>query len=147
MRVEVIRPERAHRGGRYIIVCNHIRHLDPVCLSVILRRKIDWMARIEFFRNPLLASLMRLVDAFPVNRQGSTLRGIKTAIERLKSDRVVGIFPEGEVTRGRSSALRGGAMKGALLIASRADAPICVILGTEHLDKVKTWLPSQLTEP
>ncbi|MBA4146694.1 MAG: 1-acyl-sn-glycerol-3-phosphate acyltransferase [Verrucomicrobia bacterium] len=144
MRVEVIRSERAHRSGRYVIVCNHISHLDPVCLSVILRRRIDWMARIEFFRNPFSSWLMKSVDAFPVNRQGLALRGIRTAIERLKQDRVVGICPEGEVTRGMNSALRGGAVKkGALLIACRADAPIlpCVILGTEQLDKVKTWLP------
>lgn len=144
MRIKVIHPERAQPNGPYIIACNHLSHLDPVCLSAILGCKIDWMARIEFYRNLFSTWLMKSVDAFPVNRQGLALRGIKTAIARLKAGRVVGIFPEGEVTRGPGSALRGGEIKkGALLIASRAEVPIlpCVILGTEKLNLVRTWVP------
>src|SRR5687768_18416657 len=89
MQVKVIRPERAHYKGGYIIACNHLSHLDPVCLSVILRCKIDWMARIEFYRNCFTSWLMKAADAFPVNRQGLALRGIKTAIERVKKGRVI----------------------------------------------------------
>src|SRR6185295_5043437 len=87
----------AARSGGYLLACSHVSHLDPFCLSGILPRRIGWMARIEFYRHPVIARLMRTVHAFPVNRQGVPVSAIREALERLERGEVVGVFPEGEI--------------------------------------------------
>ena len=49
-KAHLVQATRGVQGG-YVLVCNHINHLDPCCLSVIFKRPIDWMARVEFFRS------------------------------------------------------------------------------------------------
>jgi 1-acyl-sn-glycerol-3-phosphate acyltransferase len=133
----------ARRGG-YILACSHVSHLDPLCLSSLLPRRIGWMARIEFYRHPLIARLMHAASAFPVNRQGVPVRAIREAIARLRSGEVVGVFPEGEIKTGAASVLRGGPIKrGVCLLAQRTGRPVlpCLILGTEKLNAVEPWMP------
>ena len=144
MNVEVVRPEAAEREGGYVLACTHLSHLDPICMGILIRRKIDWMARLEFFRRRLIAGYLWSIDAFPVNRFGITARAIRTAIARTRCGRVVGIFPEGGVVNGAASVCRGGPIKkGACVIAQRAGVPIipCVILGTHRLNEPLPWIP------
>jgi 1-acyl-sn-glycerol-3-phosphate acyltransferase len=111
---------------------------------MMMKRKIDWMSRVEFFRYHLISSLLYALDAFPVNRQGVCVRAIRTSIRRVRSGRIIGIFPEGGVTHARDSALLGGPIKkGACVVAYRAAAPIVpvVVLGTDKLNCVGPWLP------
>ena len=101
----------SRRRGGYVLACSHVSHLDPFCLSALIPRKIGWMARIEFYRHPIIARLMRAVHAFPVNRQGVPVRAIREALARLDRGEVVGVFPEGEIKTGAESVLRGGPIK------------------------------------
>jgi 1-acyl-sn-glycerol-3-phosphate acyltransferase len=144
IRTQMINPQAAQRPGGYLLACTHLSHLEPVCLSALVPRRIDWMTRIEFYRFKPMAWLLRLLDTFPVNRQGVSVKSIRTAIERARMGRVVGLCPEGGVTVGAESALRGGPIKlGACMIACRAGVPIipCVLLGTHELNRVWPWLP------
>jgi 1-acyl-sn-glycerol-3-phosphate acyltransferase len=141
---EVIRLGLAEREGGYVLAVTHLSHVEPGVLTALVRRKIDWMARVEFYQYRLGAWALYAMDCFPVNRFGVPVRAIRTAIERGRSGRVVGIFPEGGVARGKDSACRGGAIKqGACLVAMRADVPIvpCVVLGTHTLTGFYAWLP------
>ena len=63
-------PGTLKREGGYILAPTHISHLEPFILSVIVKRKIDWMARVEFFRWRLFRWCLYRFDAFPVNRFG-----------------------------------------------------------------------------
>src|ERR1700719_5274022 len=94
-RVQVLRSENANRAHGFLLAANHISHFDPFIISSVVRRKIDWMAMAEFFPLPLLGFLLRAVDAFPADRDRADHTTIRTAIERLKDGRIVGIFPEG----------------------------------------------------
>lgn len=132
------------QSGAFILACSHLSHTEPLCISVIVNRKIDWMARIEFFRWAPFARFLRAIDAFSVHRQGVPVRAIRTAIHRLRQGRIIGIFPEGGVTAGPDSVCRGGPIKhGAILIAAAAGVPIvpCVMLGTHKLNHVLPWIP------
>ena len=134
----------AARSGGCVLACSHVSHLDPFCLSGMLPRKIGWMARIEFYRHPVIARLMRTVHAFPVNRQGVPVSAIREALARLRRGEVVGLFPEGEIKTGAESVLRGGPIKrGVCLLAQHSGRPVlpCLILGTEKLNAVDPWLP------
>ncbi|HEX4055296.1 MAG TPA: lysophospholipid acyltransferase family protein [Tepidisphaeraceae bacterium] len=144
VRPVVLHPERFHVPGGFILACSHVSHLEPFIVSTLVDRRIDWMARIEFYRYHIFAAMLREYDAFPVNRQGVPVRAIRTAIERSRAGRVVGIFPEGGVARGRESILRGGPIKkGVCVIAYRAALPVLpvIMLGTEKLNCVGPWLP------
>src|SRR5687767_15099448 len=49
VRLHLIRPEVPERHGPYILALTHLGNLDPFCSSVVVRRRIRWMARKEFF--------------------------------------------------------------------------------------------------
>lgn len=144
IRAKVLRPELAERPGGYVLAVTHLSHLEPFVISVLLRRKVDWMARVEFYRTWLARKVLYAMDSFPVNRFGVPVSAVRTAIERGRAGRVVGIFPEGGVMKGAQSACRGGRIKqGACLVAIRAGIPVvpCVVLGTHALNQVEPWLP------
>ncbi len=132
------------QAGGFVLACTHLSHLEPVIVSGLLRRNIDWMARIEFYKYRIGAKLLEAVDAFPVNRQGVPVKAIRTGIERARAGRVVGIFPEGGVVLGADAIINGGPFKlGACTIAQHAQVPIMpvVVLGTRQLTHVRPWLP------
>src|SRR5437667_10406387 len=64
-RVHVIRPENANRTGGLLLAANHISHFDPVLISLVIRRKIDWLTMAEFFQSSVVGFLFRAVDAVP----------------------------------------------------------------------------------
>ncbi len=144
VRPVILHSERFNLPGGFVLACSHVSHLEPFIISTLVNRRIDWMARIEFYRYHLFAAMLREFDAFPVNRRGVPVRAIRTAIERSRAGRVVGIFPEGGVAHGSDSVLRGGPIKkGACVIAYRAALPVlpAIILGTHKLNCVRPWLP------
>jgi 1-acyl-sn-glycerol-3-phosphate acyltransferase len=141
---EIIRPHLAERPGGYLLACTHISHLEPFILSCLVKRQIDWMARVEFYRRHWARFFLGAFDAFPVNRFGVPVSAIRTAIDRSRAGRVVGIFPEGGVATGRDSVCRGGPIKrGVCLVSMRANVPIipCVVIGTHTLREIEPWLP------
>jgi 1-acyl-sn-glycerol-3-phosphate acyltransferase len=126
-----------------LLVANHISHFDPLIISSVVRRKIDWMTMAEFFRPPALGCFLRAVDAFPVDRDRAGHKSIRTAIQRLKDGRVVGLFPEGGIRDGARSLLEGAPVRpGASILAHIAGVRIlpCVILGSDRLYSTKRWL-------
>jgi len=132
--------------GGFVLACNHPSHLDPIMVSILVRRKIHWMARIEFYRSRWSSVLLNLFGAFPVDRQGLALAPMRRAISLAKAGRVVGICPEGETRRDHTSVLRWGAVKrGMGLIAQRSGRPVvpCVVLGTEALLKFGVYRMSK----
>ena len=144
MNTHVLHPDRVEREGAFILAVTHLSHLEPCCASILVRRNIDWMTRKEFYKFRVAEWYLRAIDAFKVNRQGIPVSAIRTAIERLRIGRLVGICPEGGVVHGPEAAVRGGPIKrGVCSIAIRAQVPIvpCVILGTHELNRVGPWLP------
>ena len=85
---------------------------------------------------------------FPAERDRADLKTIRTAIDRLKSGRIVGLFPEGGIRDGARSLLEGAPLRpGAATLAQIADVPVvpCVILGTDRFYSKKQWLPFRRT--
>ena len=147
-RIHVLEREHAERSGGFLLVSNHISHFDPFIISSVVRRKIDWMAMAEFFPLPVVGLFLRAVDAFPAERDRADRKTIRTAIERLKNGRVVGVFPEGGIRDGSRSLLEGGRVRaGASTLADIAGVPIvpCVILGSDRLYATRNWLPFRRT--
>src|SRR3984893_709948 len=143
-RVRVLRSKNANYPGGFLLAANHISHFDPFIISAVVGRKIDWMAMAEFFPNPFFGAFLRAVDAFPAERNRADRATIRTAMERLKEGRMVGIFAEGGIRDGSRSVLEGAPLRpGATALAHIAGVPIlpCVIVGSDRFYARKSWLP------
>jgi 1-acyl-sn-glycerol-3-phosphate acyltransferase len=148
IRQTLLHERRVDRSDGFILACTHIGHLEPLVISVAMRRQVHWMARKEFYRHGLPAALLKTSGAFQIDRYGSSITGIRTAAQLAEEGRCIGIFPEGGVVRDSQSVIHGGPIKGGICtIAIQAMVPVVpvVILGTEQLTRVKSWLPFRRT--
>ena len=89
-------------NGRYVVVSNHISMGDVLILAISCKRQIYFMAKRELFSIPGLAQLLRALGAFPVDRHGSAVSALKTAVKRLEEDKLIGLFPQGTRQRNKS---------------------------------------------
>jgi len=142
-RVHIIHVGRLPQDRAMILASNHISHFDPLLLGTFFARYVDWMAMEELFGDPLAASILDWLCAFPVTRNGRDRRAIWIALRRLGSRRTVGMFPEGGIRAGRSSVLEGAPMwPGAAALSVLSKKPIvpCVIFGSDRLYRWQNWL-------
>jgi 1-acyl-sn-glycerol-3-phosphate acyltransferase len=143
-RTHVLHGERTLLPGGWMLAANHISHFDPPFLGVACRRKMDWMTSRELYDVRPLGLWMRAVDTFPVDRERPDLAAIRTAVDRLRRGRVLGMFPEGGIRDGARSILQGAPVRpGLSALAEMSGAPVipCVILGSDRLYAPRLWLP------
>jgi 1-acyl-sn-glycerol-3-phosphate acyltransferase len=112
------------RGG-VILAANHQSYLDPPFVAACLPRETSFMARRSLFEIPLLGPIIVACNAFPIERNTGDVRGVKNAIDRLRSGSALLLFPEGTRSRdGRIGPLKGGLR----MIAERAGVPVVPVL-------------------
>jgi 1-acyl-sn-glycerol-3-phosphate acyltransferase len=113
---------RSHvpESGGVLLVSNHLSYLDVFFLGIPLRRPLNYVARSTLFV-PVLASLMRSVGGFPIDREGIGVSGLKETLRRLRDGGIVTLFPEG--TRSRDGQL-GPIKPGIAVLVTRARVPI-----------------------
>lgn len=99
-RVEVEGLENVPKEGKLIVCGNHINNLDPVIISMVLPRTINWMGKIELFKYRWFGFLLGKLNVFPVNRDGTDIKSVKKSLKVLKEGKVLGIFPEGTKVKG-----------------------------------------------
>jgi 1-acyl-sn-glycerol-3-phosphate acyltransferase len=109
------------RGGGLLLVSNHQSHLDPVLAGVSCNRQMSSLARDTLFRVPVLRTIIRWLDAIPLDREGVGLAGVKETLRRLKRGEMVLVFPEG--TRTPDGQL-GRLKPGFCALARRTGVPI-----------------------
>jgi 1-acyl-sn-glycerol-3-phosphate acyltransferase len=144
MRLTVIRPEAVDREGPLLLAMSHLSHMEPFLISVLIRRQVDWVARIEFYKYKPIAWMLNWLDTIPVRRFGVPVSAVRASLKRLGQGRIVGICPEGGVAQGQQSCMRGAPIKrGVCLLSYRTGVPVlpCVMLGADKLNQVKPWLP------
>lgn len=119
-RIRVVHADRVPEKGGVLLVCNHVSYIDVLILSAACERPVRFAAFDEFFKNPLLALIMRMFGVVPIsNRRAKD--AIVTLSDTLTAGEIVCIFPEGQLTRtGMMNEIR----KGFELVARRAGAPV-----------------------
>lgn len=124
-RVKLINVENFNNTkGRCIICSNHISNFDPIVLACFTKRQISFMAKKELFMVPVVKTVVKWLNVFPVDRTGVTVSSMKHAVSILKEDKVLGIFPEG--TRVKSYD-ENNAKAGISMIANMADSLVIPI--------------------
>lgn len=99
-RLEVEGLENIPKEGKLILCSNHINNLDPVIISIVVPRTINWMGKKELFKYKWFGFLLEKLNVFPVDRAGTDIKSVKKALRILKEDKVLGIFPEGTKVKG-----------------------------------------------
>ncbi len=123
-RVRIEGEENIPAEGGCIVCANHSSNWDPVFLIVLLSRRIFFMAKAELFKVPLLGWLIKSIGMIPVKRAGTDISAVRTAINVLKEDKALGIFPSGRrVKKGEEA----GAKSGVAFIAVKAAVPVVPI--------------------
>ena len=113
-------------SGSAVYICNHQSFLDPMLMSMPLRRPMNYMARDSLFGFGPFARLIRSVNAFPVRRGTPDLAAMREAMRRLKAGGQVVVFAEGTRTRdGRIAPLLPGV---AILAQRSADWTVPVVI-------------------
>jgi 1-acyl-sn-glycerol-3-phosphate acyltransferase len=109
------------KKGSAVIVCNHLSMIDPFVVGFAANRMVNFMAKEELFRTPVVGFLIRKVGAFPVDRARRDPASMRIALSVLKENELLGMFPEGtRSTSGEMLELRAGAAR----LASRTRTPI-----------------------
>ena len=127
-RFDIIGKEHFPKEGGVLLCSNHIDALDPPVVGITAPRPVNFMAKEELFKLPILKGILPKVHAFPVKRGLSDRQALRTAVNLLKDGQVVGLFPEG--TRNRTGQL-GKGFSGAGFFALRGNAVVvpCAIIG------------------
>ncbi|UGY94882.1 lysophospholipid acyltransferase family protein [Streptomyces gobiensis] len=122
--------------GAAIVAGNHLSFSDHFLMPAILRRRITFLAKAEYFTGPglkgrMTAAFFRSAGQIPVDRSGR--QAARAAIEEglgvLRRGELLGIYPEG--TRSHDGRLYKGRV-GVAAMALGAGVPVipCAMVGT-----------------
>ena len=141
-RLEIRGAEYVPHYGPLIVISNHLSYNDPPALFASTPRILNYLGKIELFSNPYKRFLMRLAKVHPLDRSGTGLGALKTALEVLSKDGAIVIFPEGRISPSYSMQK---AKQGAAFLAIKSQAPILPIgiSGTEKFPPWRMVLPLQ----
>ena len=108
------------KSGPVLVVANHQSMFDPVLVGLSSRRYLSYLARSSLFEKPVLAPMIRSLNAIPIDRNMGK-DGIQAVLDSLGKGRAVLMFPEGERTHtGEVQPLKPGVS----LLIKRVTCPI-----------------------
>jgi 1-acyl-sn-glycerol-3-phosphate acyltransferase len=122
------------RKGGAILAMNHIGYLDFALIGTAALpagRLVRFMAKKEIFDNKLAGPLMRGMHHINVDRSNGSASFV-AALRALRAGEVIGIFPEGTVSKSfEIKELKSGAVR----LAMGADVPIIptVVWGSQRI--------------
>ncbi len=96
-RVKVEGREHVPSQGPVIIAANHQSFCDSFFLPLVVRRRLTYVAKSEYFESWRTAWFFRAAGQIPMNRGGgdASQRALDTAKEVLTNGGALGIYPEG----------------------------------------------------
>lgn len=107
-RARTISTANVPADGAFILAPNHFSNMDHFFLAVLIRRKVQFLAKSQMFgKNPVLHYIFRVGGVFPVRRGYGDEEAFKTARAILGRGGCVGMYAEG----GRSRSGRLGEPK------------------------------------
>ena len=100
-------------SGGAIVAANHVTYLDALILGALAERPIRFVVDKGFYDRPLIGAFYRFCGAIPIAGRRADPEALAAALARvdatLARGEVVGIFPEGRMTRdGELSEFRRG---------------------------------------
>jgi 1-acyl-sn-glycerol-3-phosphate acyltransferase len=137
-RTQVHGSEHVPTSGPVILAANHIAMLDGPVVIALTRRLTFAMGKNELFVG-FGGRILALIGQIPLNRQELDLHAIRRAVQVLRADKVLAVFPEGVRTGGEVAWARGGAAY--LAMVSGAPVVPVAILGTREPGQTRSQVP------
>ncbi len=141
-RVRVEGSEHVPTRGPVILAANHRSFLDSIFLPLVIRRRVTFVAKAEYFDDPKTAWFFRAVGQIPIRREGGSAAegALAAATDVLERGGVFGIYPEG--TRTRDGYLHRG-HTGVARLALATGAPIVPVglVATDECQPTDKKLP------
>ncbi|MFN8076445.1 MAG: lysophospholipid acyltransferase family protein [Kineosporiaceae bacterium] len=147
-RPEVVGLQHVPADGPVIIASNHLSFSDSVVVPMLVRRRVTFLAKSEYFTTPglrgrLMAGFFTAIGAVPIRRTGrrdDSMDALTTAEEVLNAGQAFALYPEG--TRSRDGRLyRGRTGVAWLSLATSAPVVPVALRGTEKLQPIGSKLP------
>ena len=95
--------EKLPKSGAAIVVCNHLSYLDPLTFTHFLYnngRAPRYLGKESVFRIPIIGFIIKAAGQIPVHRESKdAVKGLEHAIAVLKAGHLLGVYPEGTLTR------------------------------------------------
>jgi 1-acyl-sn-glycerol-3-phosphate acyltransferase len=102
-RLEVHGRDRIPAEGPVLIVCNHVSFVDAIILLGAIRRPTRFVMYWKIFDQPLMKWVFRAARAIPIAGRSENPDLMEAAFATVRAEldagEVVGIFPEGGLTR------------------------------------------------
>ena len=119
--------------GPLIIAANHLSHIDPVFIMTAVKRPISYMSKKEHFDGVIRRLVFERMGVISVNREAVGTEALDEAIQVLKEEGAIGIFPEG--TRSRDGTIGLGKTG----VARLAEATGATVIPVAILRTDKVW--------
>ncbi|MBV8559618.1 MAG: 1-acyl-sn-glycerol-3-phosphate acyltransferase [Acidimicrobiia bacterium] len=136
-------PEHVPSDGPAILASNHLSFSDSIFLPLVLRRRITFVAKAEYFDDPKTAWFFRAVGQIPIRRGGGSAsqRALDSAMDVLRDGGLFGIYPEG--TRSPDGRLYKG-HTGVARLALKSGAPVIAVamIGTREAQPIGQVKPN-----
>lgn len=95
--------ENLPKTGAAIAVCNHISYVDPLAFTHFLYdngRAPRYLGKASLFKLPIIGRVLLGAGQIPVERETSNAsQSLSHAIAFLKAGHLLGVYPEGTLTR------------------------------------------------
>ncbi len=146
-RPRIVGLEHIPEDGAAIVAGNHLSFSDHFLMPAIIKRRITFLAKAEYFTGPglkgrLTAAFFRSAGQIPVDRSGKEAgkAAIREGLGVLSKGELLGIYPEG--TRSHDGRLYKGKV-GVAVMALRAGVPVipCAMVGTFEIQPPGQKLP------
>jgi 1-acyl-sn-glycerol-3-phosphate acyltransferase len=141
-RIRVEGREHLPKRGAVIVAANHRSFLDSVFIPLLIRRRVTFVAKAEYFDSWKTAWLFRALGQIPLRREGGSASegALLAARDVLEGGGVFGIYPEG--TRTRDGVTHRG-HTGVARLALQTGAPIVPVglIGSDECQPTDKKLP------
>ncbi len=100
-RIRVIGAGKIPTSGGALLISNHVSYVDALLLGCCTHRFVRFLMWKPYFEIKLLNPFLKLFRAIPIYPASpkQTLRALREACDELKRGELVGLFPEGALTR------------------------------------------------
>ena len=114
--------EHLSLSGPYILICNHLSGLDPICVAhAVKKEEISFLGKKELLQGRFAGWFLRALHVIPVDRHNFDMAAMRACTQALREGRVLGIFPEGtRFKKGNMEELETGVA----LLALRSSVPV-----------------------
>ena len=113
--------ERVPKSGGFVLVANHSSWTDTVFIGYAFSDLVHYLTDSEWYFRWYMFPIVRIFGSLPICKGKTTMSAIRQCVQSLHDGKVVGVFPEGRLTRDGNLQNAAG---GAGLIAKTAKVPI-----------------------